>query len=283
MTSYVVWSNSYANGPKIMPPYAEIDPEWRASLDLLDSAEAIVVGRAANYADGHVVPPHSHERAQLLYARSGVVLVSSAAGRWMVPPEHAMWIPAGMSHSVEMMSAVAMRSVYLRRDAAGDAPRDLAVLAMTDLMRALVAITVEDDMAAIGSRRNELAMGLLVEEIARLPQRPLALPLPSDRRLLALCRAFLAQPAHAIAIDGWASTLGMSRRSFTRFFQRQTGISLGLWRQQACLFAALPRLAEGESVTAVALDLGYDSVPAFTTMFSRMLGTPPRAYFRAAV
>ncbi|MHB2264108.1 AraC family transcriptional regulator [Aliihoeflea sp. PC F10.4] len=263
-----------------MPPYAEIDPQWRESLASLDSAEATVVGRASHYLDGHVVPPHSHERAQLLYARSGVVLVSSAAGRWMVPPEHAMWIPAGVAHSVEMMGAVAMRSVYLRPEAARDAPRDLAVLAMTDLMRALVAIAVEAETAVTGSRRDELAMGLLVEEIARLPQRPLALPLPSDRRLLALCRAFLAQPAHAIAIDEWASRLGMSRRSFTRFFQRQTGVSLGLWRQQACLFAALPRLAEGESVTAVALDLGYDSVPAFTTMFSRMLGTAPRAYFR---
>ncbi len=49
-----------------MPPYAEIDPEWRRSLDLLDDAEAIVVGRASHYADGHVVPSHSHERAQLL-------------------------------------------------------------------------------------------------------------------------------------------------------------------------------------------------------------------------
>jgi AraC-like DNA-binding protein len=41
----------------------------------------------------------------------------------------------------------------------------------------------------------------------------------------------------------------------------------------------LPRLARGESVTSVALDLGYDSVAAFTTMFKRMLGASPRHYF----
>jgi AraC-like DNA-binding protein len=46
------------------------------------------------------------------------------------------------------------------------------------------------------------------------------------------------------------------------------------------LFAALPRLADGEPITRVALDLGYESVPAFTTMFKRMLGEPPRSYLR---
>ncbi|MNE86844.1 transcriptional activator FtrA [compost metagenome] len=71
----------------------------------------------------------------------------------------------------------------------------------------------------------------------------------------------------------------MSRRAFTRAFRRETGLSLSVWRQQACLFAALPRLAAGEPVTSVALDLGYGSIPAFTTMFKRMLGAPPRSYF----
>jgi AraC-like DNA-binding protein len=32
----------------------------------------------------------------------------------------------------------------------------------------------------------------------------------------------------------------------------------------------------------VALDLGYDSVPAFITMFKRMLGASPRGYMRGA-
>ena len=67
--------------------------------------------------------------------------------------------------------------------------------------------------------------------------------------------------------------------SLTRAFRRETGLSLSTWRQQACLFTALPRLADGEAVTSVALDLGYESVAAFTTMFKRMLGAPPRGYF----
>jgi AraC-like DNA-binding protein len=55
-------------------------------------------------------------------------------------------------------------------------------------------------------------------------------------------------------------------------------LSLSLWRRQATLLAALPRLSAGAAVTTVALDLGYDSAPAFTTMFRQMLGVSPRGY-----
>jgi AraC-like DNA-binding protein len=124
-------------------------------------------------------------------------------------------------------------------------------------------------------------MGCLLHEIPNLKERPLGLALPADPRLAALCHDFLAAPSPHSDIDGWASALGMSRRTFTRHFRRQTGLSLSTWRQQALLMAALPRLSAGETITAVALDLGYDSVPAFTTMFRRMLGVAPRRYFAA--
>ncbi len=55
-------------------------------------------------------------------------------------------------------------------------------------------------------------------------------------------------------------------------------MSFAQWRQQACLLSALPRLAAGEPVTAVALDLGYDSPAAFATMFRRLAGVPPSRY-----
>ena len=51
------------------------------------------------------------------------------------------------------------------------------------------------------------------------------------------------------------------------------------WRQQACLVMALPRLAAGETVTSVAMALGYDNPAAFTAMFQRTLGRPRAPIF----
>jgi AraC-like DNA-binding protein len=37
----------------------------------------------------------------------------------------------------------------------------------------------------------------------------------------------------------------------------------------------------GERIAAIAFDLGYESAAAFTTMFKRVLGEPPRRYLAA--
>lgn len=77
------------------------------------------------------------------------------------------------------------------------------------------------------------------------------------------------------------SQVAMSRRTFTRLFREQTGISFVEWRQQACLLMAVVRLGNGEPVTRVATDLGYSSPSAFTGVFRRVLGPGAESLFRA--
>lgn len=115
---------------------------------------------------------------------------------------------------------------------------------MTRLMRSLLEETVAIGAEALDPRSN-LIRSALLHEIPILPERPLGLPIPGDQRLADLCRQFIAQPSAQIEIDNWAYRIGMSRRSFTRLFRQQTGLSLWAWRQQACVMAALPRLTAG--------------------------------------
>jgi AraC-like DNA-binding protein len=70
----------------------------------------------------------------------------------------------------------------------------------------------------------------------------------------------------------------MSTRTLYRRFLKETGITFARWQQQARLLDAIRRLAEGASVTATALDLGYESTSAFSAMFRRSLGQTPRAF-----
>jgi len=245
---------------------------------VLESLSGPVIALPTEYPDGYSVPQHSHSRAQLLCASHGVVLVTTDAGRWMIPGDHAIWIPAGVKHSVEIVGDVFMRSIYIAVDAISGVPDYLHVVGMTDLMRCLIIdATLVDSIPEPGTR-DALVIELILRDLHTLPQRPLGLPFPADIRLQKLCREFVKAPSARATIDDWADRMAMSRRSFTRHFQRETGVSLSIWRQQACLFAALPRLSEGEPVTSVALDLGYDSVSAFTTMFRRMLGVSPKFY-----
>lgn len=238
-----------------------------------------VIALARTYADRHAIPPHHHRRDQLLHGTSGVVTVETSEGTWVMPPQRGMWIPAGTVHKVRMLGEVKMRSLYFEPGAITSLPRHCQVLGITPLMKSLLteAILLPAEYDVDG--RGGALMSLIEHEMRRLPHLALSLPLPAHKALARRCSAFLRHPSAHDTIDDWCRAIGASRRSFTRLFRRETGLSFMAWRQQACLVAALPRLAAGEAVTTIALDFGYDNPAAFTTMFKRLTGAAPRAYF----
>lgn len=255
-----------------------IDERHRRDLNWIEGANGDVVVKGTDYPAFYTVPRHAHRRTQLLCVFSGVVLVETERGRFMIPPGHALLIPPQLPHSVEMLRDVAMKSVYVtptEKNLVNDRP---LVLEVTDLARSLLLEAIRLQTEMIENRRANLVQTLLIEEILELEERPLGLPFPTDRRLAALCRDFVTAPSPNARLDDWAERLAMSRRTFTRFFRRETGISFVAWRQQASVFACLPRLAEGVAVTEVALEAGYENASAFTTMFRRVLGTTPRSH-----
>lgn len=249
--------------------------------DAFEATPRPVVSRGNTYPAAFELATHKHRRGQLLYASAGTIAITTPYGAWIAPPERAVWIPPGTPHAVRMIGAVMTHSVYIEPEVTGPAGEASRVIAVSPLLRALLveAALVPREYDTAG--RDGLLMALLVEEVARAPRVPLDLPLPTDPALASLAAHFLAHPNVAEGIDAWAQALGIHRRSFTRLFRRETGMSFAQWRQQACLLAALPRLAAGDTVTEVALDLGYESATSFSTMFRRALGKPPSDY-RAA-
>jgi AraC-like DNA-binding protein len=182
-----------------------------------------------------------------------------------------------------MAGDVAMRTLYVRQDAAVRLPADVRVLAVSPLLRELIlracALPLDYDE---GGPAGRLA-ALLLDEIAAVPTVALDLPMPRDARLARICRGFAAEPGDTRSLAAWGRQAGASPRTLARVFQRETGLSFGQWRQQARLLAATAMLAAGQPITRIALDLGYESPSAFTAMFKRALGAPPSQYLAAGL
>jgi hypothetical protein len=68
-----------------------------------------------DYPAGHFHPAHQHRRSQLLFAEWGTMLVQAADGAWMVPTHQGIWIPAGVTHSITMLSQVAKKRLSGKR------------------------------------------------------------------------------------------------------------------------------------------------------------------------
>ncbi|MBP2315148.1 AraC family transcriptional regulator [Azospirillum soli] len=238
-----------------------------------------ILAMAKEYPHGARVAPHRHGRAQLLFATSGTMRVTTADSAWIVPPLRAVWIPPGMEHALQMTGALSMRTLFITPSAAPFMPDgSCRVIEVSGLLRALILAAVEE---AEDGARAEMIGGLILNELERAAEVPLRLPLPRDPRLAALCRALLDDPTQDDTLEAWAERAGASARTLARLFLRETGLTFGAWRQQARLAEAMAGLALGRSVAEVARAAGYGSASAFTAMFRRALGATPSQYFDA--
>jgi AraC-like DNA-binding protein len=186
-----------------------------------------------------------------------------------------------MEHNLRMLTPVTTITIWVEPERKLRLPQRCQVVEIPQLMRSLLMAATDVAPEYDIRGRDGVLIALLLHELIRLPTLPLSLNFPTHKGLARRCRDFLENPAAHHTIEDWSGALGMSRRTFTRLFKNETGLSFAAWRQQACLFAALPRLAANEPITQIALDLGYESPAAFTTMFKRLQGVPPSRYFPA--
>jgi AraC-like DNA-binding protein/quercetin dioxygenase-like cupin family protein len=248
-----------------------------ASIAILDSTPRNVVAISTDYDLGHRLPMHSHRRSQLLYGSKGVMQVTTSLGTWVVPPQRAVWIPPQVPHEV-LFLGVRTHSLYIEPDESLINQEQCQVIEVSALMRHLLQEAVDLPLEYEEEGRDGVVISLLLHEIQRANELPLHIPMPTHERLLASCQTFLMTPDINLSPQQLADSLFMSVRTFTRLFREQTGLSFGQWRQRACVVLALSRLADGHSVTTVALEMGYESPAAFATMFRRVLGQAPSVY-----
>lgn len=233
-----------------------------------------------DYPDGFVVGRHAHVRGQLIHAVSGVMKVRTEQGFWLVPPMHALWMPPGLLHDMQACGPVALRTLYAHPEVLSQLPEVPKLLGISPLLRELLvrASAIPIDYPA-GSHESQLLQVLLGEVQRACAAVDFHLQPARDRRLAHVCDALVAQPGDTRELTQWAEVAGCSSRTLARLFQQEFSLSFSTWRQQVRLMAALARLARGDQVTSIALDLGYASPGAFSEVFRRWLGVAPSSYF----
>jgi len=231
------------------------------------------------YPVGYIDPPHRHPRAQLLYAITGVMSVITKEGAFVVHPHTAVWLPAGAEHEVRCCSPTSLRTLYIDPSGSVGLPKRCRVFEVSELLRALIveATHLPADYDVAG--RDGRIVSLIFDELSRMRSTPLDAPMPRDERLARMCRALLKDPAQEGCLDELAQVAGMSRRTLTRRFRHEMGMTFSAWHQQVRLLEALARLSTGAAVTRVALDVGYRSPSSFTAVFRRAFGATPSEYF----
>lgn len=222
---------------------------------------------------------HAHQRAQLVHAAEGVLTVTTTTGRWIAPPQRAIWVPGGMKHRVSSGRPFRLVTLYVkpRLTTLFDA---CAVVAVDRLVAELLEAAASFGPAYPKTGAEARLVQVLLDRLPALAVAPLLhLPRPTSAELERIARAISDAPGDPRTLEEHAQGAGLGPKTAARRFIAETGLTFGRWRQQARMLAAIERLAAGSSVTRVAFEVGYDDVSSFISTFKATMGTTPARYF----
>lgn len=241
---------------------------------------------ASDYPRGTRLDLHMHREAQLVFAGEGLMQVETPKGRWLVPPDRAVWVPARLAHAIDVLVDVEMRSIYfqprwLAARASGQHLKNEFVVRVGPLLRELVLALFEErsDRARV-MRLAEAVVG----ELARAGDATTFMPMPFDPKAREVAELLLKNPADDRDIDALGRAVGVSGRTLSRLFPHETQLTFKVWRQRARIIAAIEMLGQPRhSIKRVATRLGFSSTAAFSYAFRQVTGQTPTAFLSRRV
>jgi AraC-like DNA-binding protein len=195
-----------------------------------------------------------------------------------IPARHALWVPAGITHRVEVHADSVLFPVHVRVDTVVGAlstPRCIAVDA--DLQTRLLALfQSQTTIIKHPHSLDRAVLGMLTERI--VPH--CGLPLPCTAAARAIAEHFRDHPSDSTPLSDLARAQHVSTRTVERAFVAETGRTAREWRLERRMDLAAALLRRIVSPPVVAARVGYQSYSAFRRAFKAAYGQTPTDYAR---
>jgi AraC-like DNA-binding protein len=249
-------------------------------VDLRDDL-AVRAGALAWESPDIVTGWHHHPYHQLEYALAGVAEVETKRGRYLLPPQQAIWIPARVDHNTTLQGVRSVSLFFHPEDFLSES-NNVCVIAVEPVLREMIRYATKwpinrHDASDPAADSFFAAIGILVTE-AFENGLPLFLPAAKDPVVAAVIALTMTSLATANLAEICAA-YGVS----TRTLRRRIAVDLGMsWTDvvtQARLLRAMTLLtSSNRSVLDIAIAVGFASPSGFARAFRKLTNTTPATY-----
>jgi AraC-like DNA-binding protein/quercetin dioxygenase-like cupin family protein len=233
--------------------------------------------------DGLITGWHSHEVHQIEYALHGLVEVETDSAHYLLPPQQAAWIPAGLEHQAVMNPDVKTIAVMFDPTLIPEAAGRARIIAVSPLIRELMTYALRWPIdRAHGDEVSDTFFRTLAHLVAEAldHEAPLSLP-TSDDPIVAAAMAYTKEHLDGVTAEQVSRAVSVSERTLRRLFKDTLGLSWRTYLLQARMMRAMALLTTpGQSVQVISAAVGFESLSAFTRCFAQFCGETPSAYRR---
>lgn len=225
--------------------------------------------------------PHSHPWGQLMWVRTGVMVMKVGNQRFLAPPEFVLWAPAGIEHSCYNQRQAQCRMVDIMQSLCIGLPAEPCLVSVTPIFRAIAEdFYARKQFIPRGKQDLRLCRALL-DQLHLSPVQQTYLPSSADKFLAPVLEALEHCPSDNTSLAVWAARVYTTERTLSRRCRQELGMSFSEWRQRLRFLHAVSLLEQGKTVQNVALEVGYSSASAFIVMFQQIAGSTPERFRRA--
>ncbi len=250
----------------------------------IDSTLAPAFCYAVDSAEPRTHGLHTHMRHTLIYAIKGVLHIKVGSAQWLLPPRRAAWMPSGMPHSTDYLTSVSLRTICFDPDFPGVPETTCRVFSVTSLFREMI---LHSTRWGVDRDPDDATANLFFQTLATMCHEWMAkehsfhLPLAKSPEL-AVAMDYTLANLREVRLQDVAKIANLSPRTLRRRMNQETGLSWHKFLHNARMMRAMELLATNSRVTETALEVGYNSLSAFTQAFTRFTGESPSSYYQRA-
>jgi AraC-type DNA-binding domain-containing proteins len=220
--------------------------------------------------------PHSHATHELLWNEGGASTVIVGDVTYTITDGWGMWIPAGMLHSGFTTKDTACCSAHFDVAVAPRLAEGCTAVEITPLLAQLLDRVRSAELSAASRTLTET----MIIDVLCPADTELSFCTPDLELLRPIVEAATSDPAHSLSLGQWATRLGVSTKTITRAFRRETGRSFSQWAAAVRAQHAIMMLAQGHLVEDVARATGYSTGSGFGAAFRKVTGCTPGSFRR---
>lgn len=234
------------------------------------------------------LPPHEHKKGQLSYVEGGVAHIHTKVRSLIIPARHYIWIPAGLTHFIEMRRSVIIRTLYFYNHDDGDDPfySKPGIYPINALLLNMLTYSERwDGNVMPGDKAFHFLAGIknILPEISK-KALPIALPVTENERMLPVLRYINKNIFEDLTLDGVSHENGFSPRTLSRLFQSTLKVSFLQYVKLVRIIKAIEMMLQtNKSISEIAYSLGYNSVSAFSHVFHQLTETRPSEFAKQVV
>lgn len=222
----------------------------------------------------------AHAGQRLLLLHGGALSVESDDAQWYLFAGHAGWIDAGVRHRVSTQAGASVTVIRLAPATVSAGVAKCAVFRAPPLLAEMASYAHRWHAHSGTDGCSARFMAALADVCARQVSSGDGFRLAHGRSMLVeRSIAWALSDLGGSSVDEMARHAGVSPRTLTRRFRRETGLTAGRYMHTARMLRAMGMLAAPRSrVSEVAVAVGFDSLSAFSHAFREFAGESPRDF-----